>query len=162
MKWCSACGETRPVEEFHRSRTQRQGRTSTCRACSLAKHRTYYEANREKRIAYQQARRAKDLEAARAYEREVYIRRREKHQAANRARERGMAHPCRDTVAYEAVLRADPCSYCGAAGRQQIDHIVPVAAGGANRWMNLTAACRRCNREKSARSLFAHLLAKVA
>lgn len=157
MRWCSACGEIQPAADFYRSRSKPNGRASRCKACSRLKSRAYYEANREGRIAYQAARRDANPEAARAYEREVYGRRREKHQAANRARERSMKAPDSATVAYEGVLRGDPCCYCGVSGRQQVDHIVPVANGGANHWTNLTAACRRCNRAKSARSLLAHL-----
>lgn len=121
------------------------------------KAREYYRRHRDERIAYQRARRDADPDAARAYERAVYARRSAKHQASNRARERGMANPSRDTVAYEAVLRRDPCAYCGARDEIQVDHVVPVAGGGANDWMNLTAACRACNRAKSAHGLLAFM-----
>ncbi len=157
MRWCSACGEIQPAANFYRSRSKPDGRASRCKACSRLKNRAYYEANREERIAYQTARRDADPEKARAYEREVYRGRREKHQASNRARERNMAPPDSATVAYEGILRSDPCCYCGTAGRQQVDHMVPVAAGGANHWTNLTAACQTCNRAKSTDSLLAFL-----
>lgn len=32
--------------------------------------------------------------------------------------------------------------------REEVDHIVPVAAGGGNELENLATACRRCNRQK--------------
>lgn len=40
------------------------------------------------------------------------------------------------------------CVYCGAEGRLQIEHIVPLARGGTNDLTNLTVACKTCNLEK--------------
>lgn len=54
--------------------------------------------------------------------------------------------------AYVRVLHGDPCSYCGGFGGE-IDHIVPLSAGGANAWENLTSACRSCNSSKHASPL---------
>ena len=50
------------------------------------------------------------------------------------------------------------CQYCGAHPPEvvlEVDHIIPVADGGANDETNLTTACFDCNRGKSARSLSA-------
>ncbi|MGD9608964.1 MAG: HNH endonuclease [Desulfovibrionaceae bacterium] len=54
-----------------------------------------------------------------------------------------------------AVLRRDPlCAYCAARGRAEaattVDHIVPVARGGAF-WSqdNLAPACAACNYSKA-------------
>lgn len=62
-----------------------------------------------------------------------------------------------DLNAYARILRADPCSYCGAAC-EHIDHIVSVAAGGALTWDNTTAACGPCNRRKRTTPLLPFLL----
>lgn len=48
------------------------------------------------------------------------------------------------------------CTYCGAKAPDailQVDHIVPVAAGGLDDVWNLTTACRDCNLGKSATPL---------
>lgn len=58
---------------------------------------------------------------------------------------------------YRTILLKDPCSYCGHSADTE-DHIVPVSAGGADDWENLTAACRSCNSRKQARSLLRFLL----
>lgn len=58
---------------------------------------------------------------------------------------------------YAKVLRADPCAYCGDPS-EHIDHIEPVADGGALGWDNLTAACGPCNRRKRTTRLLAYLL----
>lgn len=59
---------------------------------------------------------------------------------------------------YRDVLRYDPCAFCGRRERHMtVDHIEPVATGGRNGWMNLTAACYVCNQQKSARHLLSFL-----
>lgn len=42
------------------------------------------------------------------------------------------------------------CQYCGNTTELECDHIVPVSRGGTHAIDNLTAACRKCNRTKSA------------
>ena len=39
------------------------------------------------------------------------------------------------------------CQYCGSPA-EDVDHIVPRSRGGAHRWENVVAACRRCNARK--------------
>lgn len=44
------------------------------------------------------------------------------------------------------------CAYCGKRA-ESIDHIHPISRGGKNNWMNVVAACKRCNTSKSDRHL---------
>jgi hypothetical protein len=48
------------------------------------------------------------------------------------------------------VLRRDrhKCAYCG-RGASTRDHIVPKAKGGGTEWLNLVAACLRCQSRKA-------------
>ena len=53
------------------------------------------------------------------------------------------------------ILKRDNfrCQYCGAAAphvQLQIEHILPIVAGGTNDPDNLCAACQRCNAGKAA------------
>ena len=59
---------------------------------------------------------------------------------------------------YVEILRGDPCSYCGQPAGE-VDHIEPLARGGAEGWENFTAACRSCNARKHARPLLQFLMA---
>jgi 5-methylcytosine-specific restriction endonuclease McrA len=63
-------------------------------------------------------------------------------------------------LAYKRIVQADPCSYCGAAPGPDMaaDHIDGLDAGGEQSWLNLSAACRRCNASKRERSLLMFLL----
>lgn len=51
------------------------------------------------------------------------------------------------------VLRRDShtCAYCGGHANT-IDHIVPRSQGGKSTWLNVVAACRRCNEKKANRT----------
>lgn len=42
------------------------------------------------------------------------------------------------------------CVYCGRPAGE-VDHVIPVAAGGTNTSHNLVAACQACNRRKGAK-----------
>lgn len=106
MKTCTKCGETKPLEEYHRRANVRDGRTSSCKACvseqkrehhsrnRKAKNeacRAYYHANKEKLLEYQRDYRAanSDLIAERRAEynsrnRDAVIERSRAYYAANR------------------------------------------------------------------------------
>ncbi|QDX82370.1 restriction endonuclease [Denitratisoma sp. DHT3] len=47
------------------------------------------------------------------------------------------------------------CAYCGEelpGSRLTRDHVQPVSQGGRDNWMNVVAACRGCNQQKSGRT----------
>ncbi len=49
-------------------------------------------------------------------------------------------------------LRDDyTCQYCGARA-ENVDHVVPKTQGGRHEWLNVVAACRRCNSKKGGRT----------
>ncbi len=53
------------------------------------------------------------------------------------------------------VLRRDrkTCQYCGSNHTEMtIDHIIPRSQGGRTEWLNVVAACRKCNLKKGSRS----------
>lgn len=65
------------------------------------------------------------------------------------------------------VLKRDGfrCVYCGATPEQrplQVDHRVPIAAGGTDDPSNLVAACDRCNGGKSDVALDGTIVAAIA
>lgn len=65
------------------------------------------------------------------------------------------------------ILRRDEyaCRYCGGhapAVRLTIDHVVPVALGGADEASNLVAACADCNAGKTSASPDQSLVAQVS
>lgn len=45
-KRCSKCGEEKPLSEYHRSSSSRDGRMSRCKTCRSADTRNYVERRR--------------------------------------------------------------------------------------------------------------------
>jgi 5-methylcytosine-specific restriction endonuclease McrA len=127
-----------------------------------------FEAVKDAINERRRARRAEAPEIARSHarrwraanldaERERYRRYYAEHRAEliARATGRGM------DPEWVAVLLDDPCCYCGGP-MGHVDHIVPITAGGAGEWMNLTAACGPCNQRKHTKSLLLFLRQEVA
>lgn len=48
----------------------------------------------------------------------------------------------------DKILSCGQCSYCGELGEVELDHIIPLARGGAHREGNITPACHSCNSSK--------------
>lgn len=57
------------------------------------------------------------------------------------AKGRPPCHLCGGEINYDAKSHLDPLSFT-------IDHLIPIALGGADRLENLGAAHRKCNRAK--------------
>jgi hypothetical protein len=47
FKTCKHCNETRALEDFYVDRAARDGRRTECKACTSARRRKWYEANRQ-------------------------------------------------------------------------------------------------------------------
>jgi len=48
VKKCTQCGQVKPLSEFYKNSSQRDGRTAACKACVAELSRRYYENNKEK------------------------------------------------------------------------------------------------------------------
>lgn len=131
-------------EALERSRKADLNRARAHGAKQRERNRESYRAKSRVRTARY---RKRHLERARAATREA--------ERVRRAQSRDAA--CREgAAAFAVILRADPCSYCGAPC-EHIDHITALAAGGEHSPENLTAACAPCNSRKSARPLLLFL-----
>lgn len=141
----------------------------------LIRHAQYREENREKRREiclrwyYENKEQARAISRAwsaanREKGREKTARYRERYperiKAQNRRsrRHRKSLDPLDSTACeYTEVLLNDRCGFCSKPV-QHIDHIEPIARGGANAWNNLAGLCAFCNGSKHARPLLFHLL----
>jgi 5-methylcytosine-specific restriction protein A len=48
------------------------------------------------------------------------------------------------------MLRSNPiCQYCGLEEASEVDHVVPLAAGGTNDYDNLRTSCKACHSRKT-------------
>ena len=126
---CAVCHREAQVARYHRDPETHKQKASD-----------YAKQNRPARNAYHKRWRGMNVEHVRQYYRE----------RARRTR------PIRDERTGQAIMRRDPCSYCGGPGGE-VDHITPVTKGGPNEWDNWAGACRSCNARKRERSLLTFL-----
>jgi len=62
MKACTKCGESKPLDDFHKSNSIKSGYGGVCKVCDRAKGKAYYEANKERVLARSAKNKAKDPE----------------------------------------------------------------------------------------------------
>lgn len=179
-KRCTSCAADKPVAEFHKQARGRFGVSSICKPCNKAKVYAYRKANPEKIKEIAARYRAAHIDEVRErfqdwkdanpdYERERYARRRADaaQLATLRAinarigRERRAAIAMSEGIeeAVKAELLRQPCAYCWAPA-VELDHVVPLSAGGRHDIANLVPSCRRCNARKGNKSLLMFLLAQ--
>ena len=177
MKRCTRCQMTKDTSAFYRDARRSDGLKSHCKSCHNLSARRWQLANRERDLQNK-----RDYIASRREDPEYVSRERrafsvwrdanlEHHRALgrdwhrqNRDQSKLNSHARRARIAaaqqgdpeafrdYVAILRNDPCAYCGAPA-EVVDHIDAISSGGTNAWDNLTAACRACNSSKHARPL---------
>ena len=138
---CTECGIEKDIEEFAFRGDRPDKRKAKCEPCVVA------STKRHNKAFY------------------------DRHDGALVAAEkRALIAECtigdsKDNRAYAAILRQDPCSYCGQIHEEtQIDHIDPIAPAsdqhGDHDWTNFTAACPFDNNSKNDTPLLQYLLDK--
>ena len=113
MKTCTKCGETKPLDDFHRDQSKADGRSARCRECTaedrhrryekyrdkeLESRRRYYEENRDKERErnrwYREENRDKERERLRRYyeeNRDKVLDRKRRYHEENRCYRRALS-----------------------------------------------------------------------
>ena len=136
MKTCAKCGDTKPLDEFHRKKSSRDGRRARCKTCLLAQKREYYAANRETLLE-----RAIEYHAAHPHRSWV---------AAYQRRAKKYGHPVviEPFTKDELVARwGDACWHCGGPFEELDHYVTPVARGGTHTIENCRPSCTNCNKK---------------
>lgn len=184
MKRCTRCGILKPHAEFYRDKpgpkTAKNGLRPKCKECTKALAKQRYdkkgprspEKNREAQRRFHERHPGRDAEygrrwrekngerakeLARANLRKYRREKPERHVASQMRRRTQVGTISREDADYIAILRGDPCSYCGGPAKP-IDHIEPLWHGGNGGWENLTASCQCCNSSKRVDTLLSFLL----
>lgn len=149
-----------------------------CRACDRLDGKTYYKSHKKQQLARMRSWRETHSEEKAARARRWY--QANKQETISRASRWQKAHPEQRRaivyrgnmkrrarlaqVAYEPIDRNVifayddyRCVYCGSAENLTLDHIVPVAKGGAHIEDNLVTACLHCNISKGMKTLIVWL-----
>lgn len=171
-KVCTKCGETKSVDAFYKDKRARDGLYSSCRACSDARHRAYYEENFERVREYHKKWYKENFEKAREYKRKRYeenpepTRERTRNwgkQNPDKAREGYRRRRARKAQAEGTHTVADMrrqykvqkglCWWCLQPVKwedRHDDHLIPLSKNGTNWPNNMVVSCAHCNCSKSA------------
>ena len=150
LKRCvkSGCDTVKPVSEFHKCSNYSDGLNPRCKSCNKAGAKKWYDDNPEYALEYRTSRR----EHTRLYCGSLRA-----TEAGNRVDE--FTWP--DLLDYwsDNAIPFDRCYLCGEKGEYNgvaglhIDHVVPIARGGAHTMDNLRPACSSCNLMKNRSTL---------
>ncbi len=178
MKTCTKCKETKPLDGFSKDKSRKDGLSGQCKVCRKARNAKYYAKNREAFAAYAAKYRAENRDVVLARKAKWYAENREaiaaKYRAENReakaaynakySAENGEAiavknakyraikmaalHPEHDPE-IERIMHSDAAALTKRLGRAfHVDHIIPLAAGGAHHHDNLQVISASMNQRK--------------
>ena len=147
MEICIKCGETKPLTEFQRDSRKKNGFRSRCKACvnpdAAVRSAKWRLANPDKTghaIPSAKWRRA-NPDACRVHAWVGGYR--------VRCRKFGVTPVVVPFTREELVAQyGDGCFYCDDGVFEEIDHYIPVAAGGEHTLDNVVPACHACNDRK--------------
>lgn len=155
-KICTKCRETKQLDEFHKRADGKYGRRADCIDCCRGADRGRYAANPESKRAAVAARVAADPEAKRQRDQAYHLAHPERVRVSAHRRRARLAGATIEPVDAVAVLASRPdCYLCGCllAADVHLDHIVPLARGGAHSSANLAPTHDVCNLRKGDRLL---------
>lgn len=144
IKRCSKCRRFRSVESFSGDKRAVDGLQSQCKACICANGKKWRVDNPEKWRAARSGWKGANPDKVRA------IHRNTSHKRYQQKKGGGLGAV--NLLAWETAQRK-VCHWCGirCAREFHVDHIIPLAKGGAHEVTNLCIACPSCNLRKAAR-----------
>jgi 5-methylcytosine-specific restriction endonuclease McrA len=158
-KACTACHLVQPLDAFYQHRRCPDGHQSRCKTCMNQQQQAFRAAHPEhvrQRDARFRHAYADQIPARRARWRRAHPGKSQAYEATRRARKRraGKIEP----IDRDYVYKRDKgiCSLCGRKVRKRdisIDHIVPLALGGAHCLANVALVHLRCNTRKRTRAV---------
>lgn len=132
--------------DYHKHKPQRTAKTVAWQEANPerlnATRRKYRAENQERMLERETAWRQANPEKVRA----MKLNDKHKRRAAQRSEDSRKV-----TMAEMRRIQAMPCVACGSREGIQVDHVVPLARGGAHRLGNLQPLCRPCNLSKGAK-----------
>ena len=151
-KRCTKCGETKPLDEYHRDKRSKDGRVPRCKACVKAcaaeYWAEYYSRNRDHIRERNAEWYSRNRDAALAYRAEHYQANPHINWEARyrqRARAYGVTPRVSSFTRGELIeAHGDRCVHCGGPF-ESLDHYpTPVSRGGEHSLENCRPSCMNC------------------
>lgn len=164
-KTCFTCKQTKPVSDFNKRASRKDGYDSYCRQCANQKKRQYNaehkelvsEMNRRSYLKNPQifkdaAKRWKQGNRDKAYiQSRQYLAKNKglaNHYAGRRRAKVRQSGVFQIRAKFLKKLYESVCIYCGGSEFIEADHVFPISKGGVHSEGNLVPSCRSCNRAK--------------
>ena len=164
-KYCFRCKKTKPLTDFSKDRSRKDGYAYRCRACTKAHNAKYYQENREEYKIRHAEYRTEHCTERKAYIAEYSRSPRGKaiHTAAHNNRRVALdGISLTGRIVEELIVESNGiCPYCKepiTEGTGHVDHIIPVSGGGTNNRSNLVYVCADCNQRKHNKSLLSFIM----
>ena len=166
---CKKCQLEKPIDKFSKESRRASGIRTQCKKCYAsysrdwarknsdvvnARVRAYHQKNKDD-LNLKRAIRAKKNPEQTNESRNRWARNNPEKIRASRVKSLHRRRALEKAFNYEVPVKAirkmqnSACSYCGASGKIEIDHVVPISKGGRNSEGNLVPACATCNKSKS-------------
>lgn len=139
-KTCANCKDLKSANDFYRDKGSKDGCASSCKDCRKSFQRAYRRRSPEVAKAYK----TRNAERIKKYHQDHMINNRGMHwaiSARKRLRDYGYA-PVVDEFSEQQFIEryGSECFYCGGAF-EEIDHFVPLSAGGTHELCNVVPTC---------------------
>lgn len=152
---CGECAETKPFEAFTRSRSARYGRMRICKPCMANRTAAYRaknpelarDSNRRGNAKYRATNRDAIRQRGRAYRAANLFTHHQRGWVNRTRRFGGVVVEFTETQFRGRISMFDGCWMCG-GDATEIDHVKPLAKGGAHMLCNIRPVCRPCNCSK--------------
>lgn len=148
MKVCKTCGVEKPFDDFYLKSNARDNRHTHCKECDKARHREYYQKN--KQAAKDRATEwRRDNPEARA---KIVARNAKKYPEQGRAKATAYRARKMNAIPPWFCKKAVDAFYAECKDGYEVDHIEALANGGTHSQDNLQYLPRWLNRQKSNRT----------
>ena len=138
FKICSKCRKKKPLNEFHKNKTRKDGRDTWCSMCSNEYNLKYYRDNIK-------------IKRKKSKERSAKHRKKAKTCAITFFNLRAGKYKGELTGQYllNIYTKSPFCYYCGKPFKShcdiQVEHKIPVCRGGKSDNSNVVLSCKGCN-----------------
>jgi 5-methylcytosine-specific restriction endonuclease McrA len=177
MKRCPKCEASKPLAEFNKNPSTKDGLQRYCAECYKVVKRDYYARHKERLLQGMAEKYKEDPDLYNGRTSDYYRRNRDciaqRHAAWRQSNPGAMAAYSANRKALEIsaggsyttkdvqrllVLQKKHCACCGQRLRKfHVDHIQPLSKGGTNGPENLQLLCPSCNLSKSAKDPLAFM-----